>query len=129
MLGQEGATDGPADEIWIDTVGFVAGDTLTGTAELMANINFLGGLSCVYRLYEFRDVQLVGNGTQTYAGRGTEFVALEDGRCLGATPPATEFFTVDIGAEVIGDVLTITLSSEGDNGDQPLVLTATRADS
>lgn len=127
-LGEEGTSDGPEDEIWVDTVGFVAGATLTGTAELLASINYLGDLGCAYRLYEFRDVQLVDNGTQTYAGRGTEFVALEDEGCIGTTP-ATEFFTVDIGAEVIGDVLTITVSGEGDNGDEPLVLTATRVDS
>ena len=128
-LGEEGRSDEPDDEIWIDTVGFVAGATLNGTAELLANVNFIGDLSCVYRLYEFRDVQLVDNGTQTYAGRGTEFFALEDDRCVGAAVPATEFFPVDIRAEVIGDVMTITISSEGDNGDEPLVLTATRIDS
>lgn len=127
-LGEGGGSEGPPDEILIDSIEFVAGDELTGGVEVLANVNVLGDLDCLYLSFEFANAPLTGDGTQTYAGDGTGSLAFEDETCGGTTPPASlQSGPVSISAEVVGDVLTATIS--GDGGDEPMVLTATRVDS
>ena len=126
-LGEGGGDDGPASEVLIEVVEFVAGDTLTGGIELLANLNVLGDLDCFYVSYQFEDVALVGDGTQTYAGPGTAAGAFPDEPCSGTNPPGgLQSGVIDIEATVTGEVLTATLSAEGE--DEPFTVTATRVD-
>lgn len=115
--------DSDGAEILIDRAEFVVeGGTLSGTAEALANIDFLGEPACFSLRFDLVDIP--SSGPDTYAGAATASGAIPDGNCPGGPPAAEASLELSIDATVSGDELSVNVTGYADD---PVTVIADRA--
>lgn len=102
-------SDGPVT-IFTDNIRLVAGDTLSGTLEFLAEGEFVGDLSCFYIRYQLSDV--ASAGPNEYSGTVTGTGDIANGSCPGGPPSNLQTVEVSATATLSGDTITVTLTTE-----------------